>query len=64
MSLEGIETVQATADFADFDEVIDVRTPSEFEEDHLPGAINLPVLSDAERHEVGTTYRNLSLIHI
>ncbi|SEP54842.1 tRNA 2-selenouridine(34) synthase MnmH [Thalassovita taeanensis] len=39
-----------------FDEVIDVRSPSEFAEDHIPGAINLPVLSDAERAEVGTIY--------
>lgn len=58
MSLEGIETFQATADFAEFDEVIDVRSPSEFDEDHVPGAINLPVLSDEQRHEVGTVYRN------
>ena len=34
-----------------FDVIIDVRSPSEFAEDHLPGAINLPVL-------------DLSLIHI
>ena len=39
-----------------FDEVIDVRSPSEFAEDHLPGAINLPVLDDAERARVGTVY--------
>jgi len=39
-----------------FDAVIDVRSPSEFAEDHIPGAINLPVLSDAERAEVGTIY--------
>ncbi len=39
-----------------FDTVIDVRSPSEFAEDHLPGAINLPVLDDAERAEVGTIY--------
>jgi tRNA 2-selenouridine synthase len=39
-----------------FDTVIDVRTPSEFAEDHIPGAINLPVLSDAERARVGTIY--------
>ncbi len=37
-----------------FDSVIDVRSPSEFAEDHVPGAINLPVLSDVERAEVGT----------
>ncbi|MGE5737510.1 MAG: rhodanese-like domain-containing protein, partial [Betaproteobacteria bacterium] len=27
-----------------FDERVDVRSPSEFAEDHLPGAVNLPVL--------------------
>ncbi|MEM9013137.1 MAG: tRNA 2-selenouridine(34) synthase MnmH [Pseudomonadota bacterium] len=41
---------------AGFDELIDVRSPAEFAEDHLPGARNLPVLSDAERAEVGTLY--------
>ncbi|NOR61754.1 MAG: tRNA 2-selenouridine(34) synthase MnmH [Rhodobacteraceae bacterium] len=39
-----------------FDTVIDVRSPSEFAEDHMPGAINLPVLSDKERAAVGTMY--------
>ena len=39
-----------------FDTVIDVRSPSEFEEDHIPGAINLPVLDDDERAQVGTIY--------
>lgn len=45
---------------AGFDEVIDVRAPSEFAEDHLPGAINLPVLDDAERARVGTIYKQVS----
>ncbi|SIT10460.1 tRNA 2-selenouridine synthase [Roseivivax lentus] len=40
-----------------FDTVIDVRSPAEFAEDHLPGAINLPVLDDAERARVGTIYK-------
>jgi tRNA 2-selenouridine synthase len=39
-----------------FDDVIDVRSPSEYAEDHIPGAISLPVLSDAERARVGTIY--------
>ncbi|MFK0300445.1 tRNA 2-selenouridine(34) synthase MnmH [Brevundimonas sp. NPDC090276] len=39
-----------------YDALIDVRSPGEFAEDHLPGAINLPVLNDAERAEVGTIY--------
>jgi tRNA 2-selenouridine synthase len=38
------------------DKIIDVRAPSEYAEDHLPGAVNLPVLSDAERAQVGTIY--------
>jgi tRNA 2-selenouridine synthase len=39
-----------------FETVIDVRSPAEFALDHLPGAINLPVLDDAERARVGTVY--------
>lgn len=43
-----------------FDTVIDVRSPAEFAEDHLPGAINLPVLDNAQRAEVGTIYKQQS----
>jgi tRNA 2-selenouridine synthase len=39
-----------------FDAIIDVRSPAEFALDHLPGAINLPVLDDAQRAAVGTEY--------
>ncbi|MBY6081785.1 tRNA 2-selenouridine(34) synthase MnmH [Ruegeria arenilitoris] len=39
-----------------FDTIIDVRSPAEFAEDHLPGAINLPVLDNEERARVGTIY--------
>lgn len=45
---------------ARFDAVIDVRSPAEFAEDHIPGAINLPVLSNKERAEVGTIYTQVS----
>lgn len=41
---------------AGFDAIIDVRSPAEFAEDHIPGAINLPVLDDIERAEIGTIY--------
>ncbi len=44
------------ASLAGFDAVIDVRSPAEFAEDHAPGAINLPVLSNEERAVVGTIY--------
>ena len=43
-----------------FDEIIDVRTPPEFAEDHLPGAVNFPVLSAEERALVGTLYKQES----
>jgi len=39
-----------------FSAIIDVRSPAEFADDHIPGAINLPVLNNAERAEVGTIY--------
>ncbi len=41
---------------AGFDAIIDTRSPAEFAVDHLPGAVNLPVLDDAERARVGTIY--------
>jgi tRNA 2-selenouridine synthase len=37
--------------------VLDVRTPAEFASGHIPGAVNLPLFSDAERVEVGTAYK-------
>jgi tRNA 2-selenouridine synthase len=43
-----------------FDEVIDVRSPAEYAEDHVPGAHNYPVLYDAERAEIGTMYKQVS----
>lgn len=39
-----------------YDAIIDVRSPAEFAEDHIPGAINLPVLSNEERALVGAIY--------
>ena len=53
--IEVVTTADA-ASLAPFDALIDVRSPSEFAEDHAPGAINLPVLDDAERAQVGTIY--------
>jgi tRNA 2-selenouridine synthase len=53
--------VQAAADaepatLAGYDVIVDVRSPAEYALDHIPGAISLPVLSNAERAEVGTVY--------
>jgi tRNA 2-selenouridine synthase len=46
--------------FKQFDAIIDVRSPAEYAEDHIPGAICAPVLDDAERAEVGTLYKQVS----
>ena len=51
-----IGITEAAADLEKFDAVIDVRSPAEFAEDHIPGALNWPVLDDAERHDVGLLY--------
>ncbi len=48
------------ADLANFDAIIDVRSPAEFADDHLPGAINCPVLDNEQRAQVGTIYKQVS----
>lgn len=48
------------ADLAAYDEIIDVRTPAEFADDHIPGAINCPVLDNEQRIQVGTLYKQVS----
>jgi tRNA 2-selenouridine synthase len=47
---------EAVAELDRFDAIIDVRSPAEFAEDHMPGAVNWPVLDDQERHDVGLLY--------
>ena len=37
--------------------IVDVRSPGEFEQGHVPGAVNLPLFSNDERAQVGTTYK-------
>jgi tRNA 2-selenouridine synthase len=37
--------------------IIDVRSPAEYEEGHVPGAVNLPLFSNEERHIIGTLYK-------
>lgn len=39
--------------------VVDVRTPAEFAQGHIPGAINLPLFTNEERAQVGTTYKQV-----
>lgn len=56
MSLKTAEAPRSVAELALYDTIIDVRSPAEFAEDHLPGAVNWPVLDDEQRHVVGTLY--------
>ena len=55
-----ISCEEAVAQLAAFDSIIDVRSASEFAEDHVPGAISCPVLDDAERARIGTLHKTES----
>ncbi len=56
----GIAKVERIEDYRLFDDIIDVRTPAEFADDHIPGSINCPVLDNEQRIEVGTLYKQHS----
>lgn len=56
--MQQIETITLPHDLSEFSEIIDVRSPAEFAEDHIPGAINLPVLNDEERQTVGALHKS------
>jgi len=59
VAMARIQLVSA-AQCLEFDELLDVRSPAEFAEDHIPGAINVPVLDNAQRAQVGTLYTQAS----
>lgn len=52
--------ITGLTDLFAFDEIIDTRSPAEYAEDHAPGAINLPVLDNAERARIGTLHKQSS----
>ena len=54
-----IEAAEALRKLDRFSAVIDVRSPSEFALDHVPGARNWPVLDDTQRAEIGTIYKQV-----
>lgn len=39
--------------------LVDARSPTEYAEVSIPGALNVPILDDAERAEVGTLYKQV-----
>ena len=62
MAIRPVTAIEAAPRLADFDAVIDARSPAEFAEDHLPGAVNWPVLDDEQRRIVGTLYVQTSAL--
>ena len=60
MSLVQVDAAEATQVTRQWDCVIDARSPAEFAEDHLPGALNWPTLDNDERHTVGLLYKQVS----
>ncbi|MEP6502888.1 MAG: tRNA 2-selenouridine(34) synthase MnmH [Betaproteobacteria bacterium] len=53
----GASTALAPLPFGDYALVIDARSPHEYAEDHVPGAVNLPVVDDAQFAEVGIAHK-------
>lgn len=60
MALSTLPAAELCARLDAFSAVIDARSPSEWQLDHLPGAANWPVLNDEERVRVGTLYAQVS----
>jgi len=57
---KGVATVAQLAEEGGFSAILDARSPAEYAEDHLPGAMSCPVLSNEERARVGTLYKQVS----
>ena len=60
MGLTVLPAADLIARLAEFDTIIDARSEGEFDEDHLPGAVNWPTLNNAERIFIGTTYKQVN----
>ena len=45
-----------------YNTIIDVRTPLEFDEDHIPRSVNYPVLTNKQRHKIGLKYKENSFL--
>ena len=60
MSLSTVSAAEVIGRLHEFDTVIDARSEGEFEEDHLPGAVNWPTLNNEERRSIGTLYKQVN----
>jgi tRNA 2-selenouridine synthase len=60
VSVHPISAAEAIERLDTFDTIVDARSEDEYAEDHLPGAVNWPSLDNAQRHEIGTMYKQVS----
>jgi tRNA 2-selenouridine synthase len=60
MPLQKISAEDALGQLTNFSAIIDARSESEYGLDRLPGAVNWPTLTDAQRHEIGTQYAQVN----
>jgi tRNA 2-selenouridine synthase len=60
MSVDTISAAALLPLLDSFDTIIDARSEDEYALDHLPGAVNWPTLRNAERHDVGTLYKQVN----
>jgi len=60
MAVQTITAEELLGRWDDFDTIVDARSPAEYAEDRLPGALNWPTLDDEQRHRVGSLYKHSS----
>jgi tRNA 2-selenouridine synthase len=60
VSLHTLAAEQALEQLERFSTIIDARSPGEYAQDHLPGALNWPTLDDAQRQQIGTEYKQVN----
>lgn len=60
MSLSTLSAVEVIDRLHEFDTIIDARSEAEYEQDHLPGAVNWPTLDNEQRRDIGTLYKQVN----
>ena len=60
MSLTPVPAAELLQRLREFDTIIDARSEGEFDEDHLPGAVNWPTLNNDQRRDIGTLYKQVN----
>jgi tRNA 2-selenouridine synthase len=60
MSLTTLPASEIIQRLHEFDTIIDARSEGEFNEDHLPNAVNWPTLNNEERRDIGTLYKQVN----